>query len=214
MPCAQTPVCTSASPLPADEVASLEAAEPARAALESALRAHVSDVYPTGVLSVFGTVEDGGGVTIVACYAAREANLPNFHAGALRARWQLVLPPNAGRARAEAQLSGELSARVHYFEDGNVRLDTSERWAMALPISEGEGAVNALALAAAARVKQAEGEWHSALLDRFVMLSDSGVKALRRPLPMTKTKFEFDKAAQHLLSDQLTKVNLNLRRSP
>lgn len=150
---AQVPVCTSLSPLPTAEAAALGPAEPARAALESAMRAYAADAYPSAVLSVYGRVGEDGRVRVVACLSACAANLPNFHAGAVRARWELVLP--AAGAGPDAQLSGEVSARVHYFEDGNAQLDARESWSVALPLGgEGADALDVLALNAVARVKQ------------------------------------------------------------
>jgi capping protein alpha len=238
------PTCTSVAPLPADEARALDALEPLRLAVEVALEPYVAEMYPAAVLTVYARALPDGGVLIAACYAASRTVLANYSAGALRARWEVRLGADA----ADADIAGEISARVHYFEEGNVQLAAQHAWTARVDAGDRLADVAGALLEL---VSEREGAWHERLVGTLGALPDTAIKvraaggarraalarlcarapvysrsrssarpasvlslrrssqALRRPLPLTKTKFDWERAAlEGGVADELAGLNI------
>lgn len=84
---------------------------------------------------------------------------------------------------------------MHYYEDGNVRLLTNK--SVAASVSSGAGAGVAKEIAAAEKKYQEE------LNRSFTSLSEGAFKALRRQLPVTRQKIEWDKVASYRLGQDI-----------
>lgn len=153
---AQKVICTATTPLTESEMASIARAEEARLAMEGALSAYVNDMYPGGLITVYGHVEPADdselaeessapseNVVIIACYAHRAANLPNYWAGAVRSRWAVSFSASGQSQPRKVHVVGEAEAQAHYFEDGNVQLATTPRWETSLTLNGGNGAAYA-----------------------------------------------------------------------
>jgi capping protein alpha len=86
-------------------------------------------------------------------------------------------------------LTGTIKVDVHYYEDGNVRLLTKKD--VAASVSSASGAEIVKVLAASERKYQEE-------LNRgFTGLSEGAFKSLRRQLPVTRQKIEWDKVTSY-----------------
>ena len=84
---------------------------------------------------------------------------------------------------------------VHYYEDGNVRLQTNK--AVNASVASGTGAGIAKEMASAEKKYQEE-------LNRgFTNLSEGAFKGLRRQLPVTRQKIEWDKVASYRLGQDI-----------
>lgn len=84
---------------------------------------------------------------------------------------------------------------MHYYEDGNVRLMTNKP--VTASVSSGTGAGIAKEIAGAERKYQEE-------LNRgFTNLSEGAFKGLRRQLPVTRQKIEWDKVASYRLGQDI-----------
>ncbi len=91
--------------------------------------------------------------------------------------------------------------QVHYYEDGNVQL-AARRAHPARPLAWDPAAGPGAAVAAA--VRAAEGELQ-AWADRAhgPGLSDGAFKALRRRIPRTQTRFQWDKVGVYAVAREL-----------
>lgn len=90
-----------------------------------------------------------------------------------------MLDPASGR------ISGSIEIDVHYFEDGNVRLKTRKEI----------GVVDAKSpLIVVNRIAQAESKYQEDVNRAFVGLNENEFKALRRQLPVTRSKMNWGKA--------------------
>lgn len=84
---------------------------------------------------------------------------------------------------------------MHYYEDGNVRLLTNK--SVTASISSGTGAGVSKEIAAA------EKRYQEDLNRSFTSLSEGAFKALRRQLPVTRQKIEWDKVASYRLGQDI-----------
>jgi hypothetical protein len=96
---------------------------------------------------------------------------------------------------ASGSLDGSVKVDVHYYEDGNVRLLTNK--AVNAQVSSGTGAGIAKEVAAA------EKKYQEDLNKGFVSLSEGAFKGLRRQLPVTRQKIEWDKVTGYRLGQDI-----------
>lgn len=98
---------------------------------------------------------------------------------------------------ASNTLEGSLKVDVHYYEDGNVRLLTNKASTATVPSSGATGA------AIAREISTGERKYQEELNRSFTSLSEGAFKALRRQLPVTRQKIEWDKVASYRLGQDI-----------
>jgi len=96
---------------------------------------------------------------------------------------------------SSSSLSGNIKVDVHYYEDGNVRLLTNK------PVSASIASASASAIAR--EISVAEKKYQEELNRGFGSLSEGAFKGLRRQLPITRQKIEWDKIAGYRLGQDL-----------
>ena len=84
---------------------------------------------------------------------------------------------------------------VHYYEDGNVRLLTNKPVAASIPSGTGSGIAKEIGLT--------EKKYQEELNRGFTNLSEGAFKGLRRQLPVTRQKIEWDKVASYRLGQDI-----------
>lgn len=106
-------------------------------------------------------------------------------------RWRSVYTyePSTGK------LDGSIKVDVHYYEDGNVRLLTNKAVAAAIPSDSGAGI--------AKEISTTEKKYQEELNKGFVGLSEGAFKGLRRQLPVTRQKIEWDKVTSYRLGQDI-----------
>jgi len=186
--------CTGVTPLgSADQGAFAESAEPARKKVDAAMRRYAADCLGDAVVTTYGR-DMNGKIRVTCCVARCNMKLDSFWSGSWRAEWNLVMT-----GATQGQLTGKVTCNVHYFEDGNVQLSDSTDFAKTLDW-QGSDVGEVLA----AQVKQYEEKFISSMEDIYQTMSESVLNALRRRLPITKTKFDWDnRAATHKLATEL-----------
>jgi len=151
--------------------------EPTRKAFEDAAFAYIADHYPDGACTVYGK-----GKIITICIQSSKYNPNNFWNGRWRSVWQCTL------TGASTQLKASVKIQVHYYENGNVQLNTdTTKTATALQTTDPV----ATAKEALAAIKKVEQEFAKALDTSYNTMSDTTFKALRRALPITRTKINW-----------------------
>lgn len=96
---------------------------------------------------------------------------------------------------SSSSLSGSIKVDVHYYEDGNVRLLTTK------PISASISSGSASTIVR--EITVAEKKYQEELNKGFNNLSEGAFKGLRRQLPITRQKIEWDKIAGYRLGQDI-----------
>lgn len=106
-------------------------------------------------------------------------------------RWRslYIYDPSSGT------LEGSIKVDVHYYEDGNVRLLTDKPVSVSIPSASGASI--------AKEISTAEKKYQEELNKGFVSLSEGAFKGLRRQLPVTRQKIEWDRVTGYRLGQDI-----------
>lgn len=159
-------------------------AEPFRKAFDEAAGQYISEHYQNGTSTVYGKKE-GRDLTITVCISSAKFNPNNFWNGRWRASWACRFPAGGGKA----EVKGLLKVNVHYYEDGNVQLVTVTPKQLQ---AEGRDP-KSLADACVKSIAKCEADFHARLELSYQTMGDTTFKALRRVLPITRTKIDWTK---------------------
>ncbi|KIH91719.1 capping protein (actin filament) muscle Z-line, alpha [Sporothrix brasiliensis 5110] len=154
------------------------------ASILKSLGAYVKDHFERPAFGVY-PIDDGARIAIL--IVSNKYSPQNFWNGRWRSRY--VFDPSTG------SLEGTIRIDVHYYEDGNVRLLTDKP--QSATIAGGGGAALAREIASLEKAYQEE------LNKKFLSLSEGAFKGLRRQLPVTRQKIEWDKVASYRLGQDI-----------
>lgn len=121
-----------------------------------------------------------------------KSNAGNYWSGRLLSRY--VYTPKEGSIEAATKL------QIHYYEDGNVQLNTDHSATLSVTP---DGDAKARAKAAIAAIRKHESDYHSELGDTFAKLNEKAIKGLRRQLPVTRQRVDWDKVLNYKLGSDL-----------
>jgi capping protein alpha len=92
-------------------------------------------------------------------------------------------------------VTGSIQVDVHYYEDGNVRLLTKKDVSLSVNGSSGSEVIRQIATA--------EKKYQEDLNKAFGQLSEGAFKGLRRQLPITRQKIEWEKISGYRLGQDI-----------
>jgi len=159
--------------------------EPLRKAFDKAAADYTSQHYPSGTSTVYG--KDG---QIVICLSSARLNPNNFWNG----RWRVVWTYQGGN------LSGHFKIVIHYYEDGNVQLTTDTIQATTVQ----EGKPDETAANAFKAISKIEQTYQQSLEASYGTMGDTTFKALRRNLPITRQKIDWNKIKNYKIGGEMS----------
>jgi capping protein alpha len=184
-------VCTSADALSSQQTASLESKY--RDEVDMALKLYAAEKLPGAVVTTYSK-KTGSNIQVTSCIGRCDLNLNNYWAGLWRSHWVIEFTDGS----KSGSLKGTVHSNVHYFEDGNVQLDDSTTFKC--DVSFG----GKLGDAVAEKVLEFEMAFNSGMETIYNTMSESVLQGLRRRLPVTRVKFDWDnKASVHKLASEL-----------
>ncbi|MCJ1282456.1 F-actin-capping protein subunit alpha [Xylographa opegraphella] len=158
--------------------------------LLKAVGAHAAEHYTSSTYGVFPTPTSHDR-TLAILLVANKYSPSNFWNG--RWRTTYLLTPSA----FPPSLTGTLQVDVHYYEDGNVRLTSTK------PLTLSLGSGSASAADVVRQMALAERKYQEELNRGFAALSEGAFKALRRQLPVTRQKVEWEKVGGYRLGQEI-----------
>ncbi|KKY33559.1 putative 2-oxoisovalerate dehydrogenase subunit beta [Diaporthe ampelina] len=148
------------------------------------LGTYVKEHFPNASYGVY-PIEDDSKLAIITVASKYSPN--NFWNGRWRSLY--VFDPS------DNSLEGSIKVDVHYYEDGNVRLLTNKTVTASVSSGTGSGI--------AKEISTAEKKYQEELNKGFTSLSEGAFKSLRRQLPVTRQKIEWDKVASYRLGQDI-----------
>lgn len=94
-------------------------------------------------------------------------------------------------------MNGNVKIDVHYYEDGNVRMQTDKALSASLSSS-------AAAAEIVKKIAAFEKQYQEDLNGAFTTLSEGAFKSLRRQLPITRQKVEWEKISGYRVSPTIS----------
>ena len=134
-------------------------------------------------------------VTYTIHHVGNRYNLSNFWSGRWRASY--TLDPST------LLLTSTLSVQVHYFENGNVQLNAAKPRTFQLSTSQDK--VEELAKEVVKVISAHEDGWQKGLEESYDELAERAFKALRRQLPLTRQKVDWEKVLNYKLGEELSR---------
>lgn len=170
-------------------------AESWRSALDQEWTKYSSEHYHEGAGSVFSLFKDGL-VTLNACLEGHQFQPKKFWNGRWRSVWNISFNPSKDK---QVELKGLIRLHVHYYEDGNVQLVSSRHCDQEIKITKPEQVAKDIVEA----VSKLENDYQRAISENYKTMSDTTFKALRRPLPVIRSKIEWNKLMGYKIGSEL-----------
>ncbi|KAL0581034.1 F-actin-capping protein subunit alpha [Marasmius crinis-equi] len=180
-----------------------ENSEPLRAALEKSTLSYLTAHFHDGVFSVFAS-RDSANVFVLQV-VANKYNPPNFWSGRWRSEYIINLDDNT--------VKGKILVNVHYYEQGNVQLSTKHAISIPLTSAIMSSQPSTAASKILALIETEESNYQSSLNDTYHEMSEKTFKSLRRALPMTRQKLDWDKVLGYKLGAELSSSKGNFGSS-
>jgi capping protein alpha len=155
-----------------------------RKSLVKSLSTHTTEHYPKSSSGVYA-IEDDTQLALVT--VANKYSPSNYWNGRWRSSY--IYNPSNG------SLTGAIKVDVHYYEDGNVRLLTNKDVSITVAGGSAGEVVKQIA--------SAERKYQEDLNKAFSSLSEGAFKALRRQLPVTRQKVEWEKISAYRLGQDI-----------
>jgi capping protein alpha len=161
-----------------------------RSALEKAMRKYVEEFYVDPKDYALAVYDQGDGKLVV-LISAKRVNLGNFWSGGWRSTHTVDV---------KGKVSAHINANVHYFEEGNVQLNTNYDEEFDVKVDEADSFSKEVSDV----IKGVENKFQKNMEEMYLNMHTQTFKAMRRFLPVTGTKMDWNPNA-HRMVDQLTK---------
>ncbi|KDO25914.1 hypothetical protein SPRG_08855 [Saprolegnia parasitica CBS 223.65] len=161
-------------------------AEPFRLAVHQALDDYAFTQFANqGAVAVYATSPNELAIVL----STERVNLRNYWSGRWKSQWTLNLETRA--------LTGTIDLHVHYYEDGNLQLQSHKTTEKTLTFHD----ASTVGAAVVQVIRDEEHVIHSNLEDMYINMSEETFKEMRRVMPVTQTKMEWSIHAHRTAKD-------------
>ncbi|TEB39904.1 F-actin-capping protein subunit alpha [Coprinellus micaceus] len=168
--------------------------EPIREALQNASLTYLAAHFHEGTVSVFVPSDPPQEFTLQV--VANKYNPSNYWSGRWRSEYTVDL--------TEKKVKGKILVNVHYYEQGNVQLETKHNISFNIPPTVASAPPATAATKILALIGEEEGKYQVSLNETYTDMSDKTFKGLRRALPLTRQKIDWDKVTGYKLGAELS----------
>ncbi|CAA7261377.1 unnamed protein product [Cyclocybe aegerita] len=165
-----------------------------RAALETAALNYLKAHFIDGVAAVFSSKE--GANRYVIQVVANKYNPTNYWSGRWRSEYVVDLTAN--------EVVGKILINVHYYEQGNVQLNANHAVSFNIPPAIASSVANTASSKIFALIEDEEGKYQVSLNETYQEMGEKTFKGLRRALPLTRQKLDWDKVMGYRLGAELS----------
>lgn len=157
----------------------IEFSDTNRDAIEKALQSYINKYYKNEVAK-YNVYYDGVPNKIIIVISAHNLNLKNFWSGEWLSSWELDLN--------SMKLTGNIRANTYYYEEGNVQFNLNTNWDTEIIEKSGD----AMAEEIINFIETSENSLQNDIEKVYDDFSDIYIKPLRRRLPVTGTKMNWN----------------------
>ncbi|KAI8391066.1 F-actin-capping protein subunit alpha [Radiomyces spectabilis] len=165
-------------------------AEELRSAIQTEALAYVEDHFPNGACAVYAI--DSTHIVIV--IVDNKYNPHNYWNGRWRATWELDTE--------SGELKGTTKVQVHYYEDGNVQLNSDKECTLNVSCSTENAKEYATSMLK--EIAKFDKTHQSAMNESYDDLAENTFKGLRRALPLTRNKLDWNKILNYKIGNELS----------
>ena len=167
----------------------------------------------SAICSTFSTTNaEDGARAVVVCIEDHKFQPKNYWNGRWRSVWTISVSGN------QTEVAGLLKVQVHYYEDGNVHLVSAKDVKESIPLTVRQSkqhiirpcliffclqSETAFAKSLVKLLEDSESDYQTAISDNYITMSDTTFKALRRQLPVTRTKLDWNKLVGYSIGREL-----------
>ncbi|VDL19645.1 unnamed protein product [Hymenolepis diminuta] len=197
-----THVVDDVSPLPPDDGdGGSVKLEPWRLAIEEALTHYMGQNFPHGAVSVFAPCKSKTNCIVIFIESSFQKTRLS---GRWRSRWTVNVP---GEIKGgTCKVSGEIRIQTHMFEEGNVQLLSSKTFEFDVEAKSPESLGQDLCK----KITLCDANYQTAIGKSLDDMSTKSVKALRRQLPMSRDKMDWNKLASYQVGNELTRLSSSI----
>jgi len=168
-----------------------------RSAISAALQKYLSDFYedgssPNSVARGMGSVYAAPNGMIAVVISYKNLNQNNYWTGGWQSEWTTNIDKNG-----KVSLEGRIRLNVHYYEDGNVQLNSNFSEKAELNVTSAEETAEAMLKT----IMELENDFQNGLDQFYQKMHDSTFKNMRRFLPKTQKKMDWRARTHNLVSE-------------
>ncbi|KAL0960617.1 hypothetical protein HGRIS_005648 [Hohenbuehelia grisea] len=167
--------------------------EPFRTALEASTLQYLVAHYEAGVACAFSTPDSPQRFVIQ--IVSNKYNPANYWSGRWRSEYVIDFNENT--------IEGKILVNVHYYEQGNVQLATTHNISTKIPPAVSLSSPNPSANKLLATIEHEEALYQKSLDDSYEEMAEKTFKGLRRVLPLTRQKIDWDKLLGYKLGAEI-----------
>ena len=166
--------------------------EALRSAVEAEVTEYCNQHYAKGA-SLTISKKAYEGQIIICCIEAHDYQPHNSCNGLWRSEWRLKV------SEGQAEVIGDMKIQVHYFEEGNVQLVSSKDVKETITMGPEKEVARELVKV----IERAEKMYQTGVTENYQTMTDTTFKTLRRALPVTRTKFDWNRVTSYTIGKEL-----------